>query len=330
MRSISFGLVFYFFIGRTIVQYVCDYYFGVERTAAFTYPYPVFFSPVAILMSYFYIVKPLRKINHVMNQFKIGAFEERLHIKRNDEIGNIADTFNDLASRLQLLIQSERHMTSNMGHEIRTPLTRMTWHLNNLRDRVDVEKSIDFLEYEIKNLANISSKMLKIAQIERSEFKPQLVDVQIHDLIHEVIDKTEGIASANHCRVEFHSDFTLTARTEKDLLEIVIDNIVHNAIQYTSQHSVIQIVLHVDPVTDFFEISVRDQGLGVPENTLERIFLQFERVDQSRNKATGGTGLGLALCRSIAKALGGSIKARNLEQGFEILFRVPLNSLPPS
>lgn len=325
MRSISIGLVVYFFIGRNLVKLICDYYLGVSLTTSFTYPYPIFFSPVAIIMTYFYIVRPLRKINYVMNQFKLGAFEERLDIRRNDEIGNIAGTFNDLATRIQLMIRSERQMTSNMGHEIRTPLTRMTWHLNNIRDHVDVEKSIDFLEYEIQELANVSARMLKIAQIERSEFRPQLVEVNINELIYGVIDKTEGLAIGNFCRVELESSTQVNAKTEQDLIEIAIDNIVHNAIRYTAPNSVIKIILNQDSVNDFFEICVRDQGPGVPENYIDRIFKQFERVDPSRNQETGGTGLGLALCSSIAQALGGVIKASNLHPGLEICFRVPLN-----
>ena len=325
MRSIAIGLVVYFFLGRNLVKLICDYYFGVPFTAIFSYPYPIFFSPVAVVMTYFYIVRPLRKIKYVMNQFKLGAFEERLDIKRNDEIGNIAETFNDLATRIQRMIRSERQMTSNMGHEIRTPLTRMTWHLNNIRDQVDVEKSIDFLEYEIHELANVSARMLKIAQIERSEFKPQLIDVNINELIYGVIDKTEGLAIENSCKVELEATSLVHAKTEPDLIEIAIDNIVHNAINYTAPDSVIKIILINDKVNNFLEISVRDHGPGVPEEYLERIFKQFERVDQSRNNETGGTGLGLALCYSIATALGGAIKASNLNPGLEIQFRVPLN-----
>jgi len=118
----------------------------------------------------------------------------------------------------------------------------------------------------------------------------------------------------------------VNAKTEPDLIKIAIDNIVHNAINYTTPDSVIKIILINDKVNNFLEISVMDLGPGVPEEDLERIFKQFERVDQSRNNETGGTGLGLALCHSIATALGGAIKASNLYPGLEIRFRVPLNS----
>ena len=140
-----------------------------------------------------------------------------------------------------------------------------------------------------------------------------------------MIDKTEGLAIENSCKVELVATSVVHAKTEPDLIEIAIDNIVHNAINYTVPNSVIKIILNNDTVNNFLEISVRDHGPGVPEEYLERIFKQFERVDQSRNNETGGTGLGLALCNSIATALGGAIKASNLYPGLEIRFRVPLN-----
>lgn len=323
MRSIAIGLLIYFTVLRYAVRITAEYYLGSSIANAFTYPYPILFGFFCLLVSYNYLVRPLNQMNRVMNRFKSGHFEERISIKRKDEIGEIAETFNELANRVQFLILTERNMTANLGHEIRTPLTRMMLHLNNVKERVDIDESVLLLENEIRNLSSIASKLLKLAQLERGEFKPQFERVNLYELVQNVARKMKGLARNQSCSIEVQAFGNSVCQTDRDLMEMVLDNILDNAIHYSGDSSLIQVVLNSDLKPEgFVEISVRDQGPGVPESDIERIFMQFERVDASRDRKTGGSGLGLAICKSIVTSLGGSIEARNLNPGFEIRIRL--------
>ena len=259
-----------------------------------------------------------------MNRFKSGEFEERVPIRRNDEIGGIAETFNQLANRVQFLIDTERKMTANLGHEIRTPLTRMMLHLNNVKERVEIDESVLLLENEIRNLSTIASKLLKLAQLERDEFKPQLEVINLNEFIHKIARKMQGIAKSQSCRIEVISSETLNYQTDKDLLEMVLDNILDNAIHYSVSNSIIQVIaqLNLEPQGEAVEIIVRDQGPGVPETEIEKIFEQYERLKSARERKAGGSGIGLAICRTVISSLGGTIMARNLNPGFEIRIRL--------
>jgi signal transduction histidine kinase len=320
MRSLAYGFLVYFTVIRYLVRLLAEIILGKEVTQRFGFPYPFIFGFISISITYFYIVIPLNKMNRIMNRFKSGEFEERVPMRRNDEIGEIAETFNQLANRVQFLIQTERKMTANLGHEIRTPLTRMMLHLNNVKERVELDESVLLLENEIRNLSTIASKLLKLAQLERDEFKPQLEVINLNDFIHKIARKMQGLAKSQSCRVEVISSPNLTCQSDKDLMEMVLDNILDNAIHYSGSNSVIQIIAQSNPDLEgeHVEIVVRDQGPGVPDSEIEKIFEQYERLDSARDRKAGGSGIGLAICRTIITSLGGTIEASNLNPGFEV------------
>ena len=324
MRSLAFGFLVYFTVIRYLVRMLAEFILGKEVTQRFGFPYPFIFGFISISITYFYIVIPLNKMNRIMNRFKSGEFEERVPIRRNDEIGGIAETFNQLANRVQFLIDTERKMTANLGHEIRTPLTRMMLHLNNVKERVEIDESVLLLENEIRNLSTIASKLLKLAQLERDEFKPQLEVINLNEFIHKIARKMQGIAKSQSCRIEVISSETLNYQTDKDLLEMVLDNILDNAIHYSVSNSIIQVIaqLNLEPQGEAVEIIVRDQGPGVPETEFEKIFELYERLKSARERKAGGSGIGLAICRTVISSLGGTIMARNLNPGFEIRIRL--------
>jgi signal transduction histidine kinase len=102
----------------------------------------------------------MNRITYLCNS---GELEELVPMRRNDEIGVIADTVKQLANRVRILIQTERKMTANLGHEIRTTLTCMMLHLDNVKERVEIDESVLILDNEVRNLSTISSKLLKLA-----------------------------------------------------------------------------------------------------------------------------------------------------------------------
>lgn len=323
MKSVAIKIVLGFFIFRYITRVIAGSYYSMPLTATFTYPYPYLAGLYAFLLTYLLLVNPLKKIENAMRLFKSGQFDARINIKSKDELGSIAGTFNELADRMEVMIHSERSMRANLGHEIRTPLARVMLHLNNVADHVDVENSLKLIEQEIQDLSDISSKLLKLAQIERGEFKPDFENVQVNALVCQAIKKMQVVASHQHRDITFEPPQPISIRTDFDLLNIALINLLDNSLRYSIENSTVQVIINLPESSENLEICVRDQGPGVAESDLDRIFLPFERTSQSRERNEGGTGLGLAICKTIIQNLDGTIKARNLKPGFEVCIGLP-------
>ena len=177
---------------------------------------------------------------------------------------------------------------------------------------------------EIIELSLIAQHLLKLAQIERSEFKPNAERLNLNVLVSELLKRLQFGFEKKTLTLSFNPIEKAWAIGDASLLKIAILNILENAIQYTASETTIDVSITVDSDSGKLKLSVKDQGPGVPADDLERIFLPFERSDQSRDRQTGGAGLGLSLAKSIITCQNGSIYARNLTNGFEISILLPI------
>lgn len=323
MKFVSLKLVLGFFMFRYITRIIAVHYYPMPLIAVFTYPYPYLAGIYAFILTYVILVNPMKKIERAMRQFKSGQFDVRIHIKSKDELGTIAGVFNELADRIEIMIHSERRLRANIGHEIKTPLARVMLHLTNVADHVDVENSLKMIEQEVLEIAAISEKLLKLAQIERGEFQPDFEAVCLNDIIRHAILKMKVVCERQQCVILFEPCREVTISSERGLLETTLMNILDNAVRYSVPNSIILVKLEIQSSDKTVAIRVIDQGKGVAEADIERIFLPFERTDQSRARHSGGTGLGLAICNSIIENLGGQISAHNLNPGFEVCISLP-------
>lgn len=323
MKSVSLKLVLGFFMFRYITRIIAIHYYPMPLIQVFTYPYPYLAGIYAFILTYVLLVNPMKKIERAMRQFKSGQFDVRINIKSKDELGTIAGAFNELADRIEVMIHSERRLRANIGHEIKTPLARVMLHLTNVADHVDVENSLKMIEQEVLELSAISEKLLKLAQIERGEFKPVFEKFDLNQLIQDSVKKMQIIANRQNCRILTEPCQPILVNSERGLLDTALVNIIENALRYSFAKSNIQVLINQPDNFKTVEILVRDQGPGVPEADLHRIFQPFERTDESRNRNAGGTGLGLAICSTIVEHLGGKITARNLTPGFEVCISLP-------
>jgi two-component system sensor histidine kinase CpxA len=258
-----------------------------------------------------------------MDNFADGAFEERINIRRVDEVGRIAINFNKLADRVQGLIQTERRMGANLAHELRLPLTRMSLLTDLILKHPEETENIELLKQEIISLSGLSKSLLRLAQYERTEFAIQAEVFSLEELIEEVVSLFQIVATSKNCSFDIEVANGLTLFTDKSLLQIAISNLIDNSIHYTQPDTSIVIKAFVDQPFNMLRIRVTDHGNGVPSEFLERILLPFERVDYSRNKVTGGAGLGLSIVKSIVKCLGGTIHLQNQNPGLQVELQLP-------
>ncbi|MFM7591511.1 MAG: sensor histidine kinase [Isosphaeraceae bacterium] len=291
---------------------------------------PLFLSITAILVVFGILIsrniaKPVTRLSQTMDQFGAGELAARSDIQRSDEIGQLASSFNAMASRIETDFSRERRMVRNMAHEVRTPLTRML----RLRERISSGRNtiaaIEQMESEIQQLSRMPEKLMELSDIEqgRAKMEHQPVDIQL--FLESTIEKMQLIASDKKCYLKFNfnsisdsDDFS----TDSELLAHAVENIIDNAIRHCPENS--EIIVHCEnQPNDRMTIEISDTGPGVPEEDLQRIFNPFFRTDQSRNQKTGGLGLGLAISKSIIAALGGSIEARNNNPGLTITITLP-------
>lgn len=324
MKSIAFRLLFFGTCMRTGLL-LNDYYWR-NGDILKTWRFPTPFIVIALTLTWATLDAgvPMRKIYKAMNRFKAGQFDERIVMNRRDEIGTIAETFNQLADRVQSMIESERRMTANLAHEIRMPLTRLAFLLDMLDCSSDSKPTSDLMKNEIIELSVIAQQLLRLAQIERSEFKPEAEYLDLNTLIPELVQRLQFGLEQKSLSCNFAPLEPALVIGDKSLLNIALMNILENAIKFTTPGTSVEILMTIDKRPDYLKLSVRDQGPGVPPEDLERIFLPFERADVSRDRQTGGAGLGLSLAKSIIVCQNGTIQAQNLAQGFEISIHLPL------
>jgi len=324
MRSIAIRLLVFGTCVRTsVLSY--DYFWGNgDIMRAWRFPFPLIIISLTLTWATLDAGLPMRKIYKAMNRFKAGQFDERIVMNRKDEIGTIAETFNQLADRVQSMIESERRMTANLAHEIRMPITRIAFLLEKIDCTVQSEPARDQITDEIIELSLIAQQLLKLAQIERSEYKPITEHINLNVLVSELLKRLQFGFEKKTLTLNFNPIEKAWVIGDASLLKMAILNILENAIQYTASETTIEVAITVDSNSGQLILSVKDQGPGVPADDLERIFLPFERSDLSRDRQTGGVGLGLSLAKSIITCQQGSISARNLANGFEISILLPI------
>jgi two-component system sensor histidine kinase CpxA len=270
-----------------------------------------------------YLTSPIVKLRAATQQLASGDLTARARENlgwRRDEIVQLVHDFNYMAERLESLVKAQRQLISDISHELRSPLSRLNVALGLARQRAGSESTaaLDRIELESERLNGMIEKLLTLARLESGdEVRPKSL-VQIGDLVREVVKDASFEARSRNCDVEFVSAEECTAVGNPELLRSAIENVVRNAIRYASEGAGVEISLSWHPAGDgqgHAVIRVRDHGPGVPEAEIENLVRPFYRLDASRERNTGGIGLGLAITSRAVRAHGGTLTAANAPSG---------------
>ncbi|MBI3210354.1 MAG: HAMP domain-containing protein [Candidatus Solibacter usitatus] len=258
------------------------------------------------------LVRPLRALSHAARRLGHGDLAFRVPANRRDEIGELEREFNTMAERIQQLVGAERRLLQDVSHELRSPLAR-------LRFAVELatadQASKDRIKKEVDRLAELVDMLLEVSRAEAEDVPVNLSPVALHDLLREIVDSCRLEAEGRGCRLEVHVD-EATVNGNRELLRRAVENLVRNAIRYAPPGSAVEVSLHQSGKGS--RIVVRDHGPGVPEEQLARIFDPFFRVEQHRNRTTGGVGLGLSIAQRAVRVHGGTIQAENAAPGLRV------------
>lgn len=245
-----------------------------------------------------------------------GNFSAKVDVRRSDELGQLEHSFNRMAAQLEGYVHGQKRFLRDAAHELRSPLARMQAALGNIQESrfgPEVEPLLEDLREEIELMSSLTGELLSFAREENAQGKRILTPVNLPAMAARVL-ATENPGGAADVRVRIDAGLSVAAHPES--LFRGLSNVVRNAIRYAGGAGPVTLVAeHRNGNTI---VTVSDQGPGIPEEALEMIFTPFYRLDVSRDRKTGGNGLGMAIARSCVEACQGTIFCRNRHPGLEV------------
>ena len=261
-----------------------------------------------------------RKISQLLTaiaRVREGAYSHRAEVKGRDEIAQLAEEFNSLTDRLQTTETARRRFVSDASHELKTPLAA----IRLLTDSILQTKNIDpatarefvaDIGAEAERLSRITEDLLRLTRLDSGVLEPPAV-VDMLPVLEQVMRMMCLVAQEKGTDLTYRAEGTCTVLASRDEIHQVIYNLTDNAVKYTPPGSAVQVsLLHQG---DQVVLRVEDNGPGIPEGDLPRIFERFYRVDKARSRAAGGTGLGLAIVSDTVSKRGGTVEAANRPGG---------------
>ncbi len=236
-----------------------------------------------------------------------------------DETDELARDFNTMAAQLQERILAQKRLLSDVSHELRSPLARLHVALALAQqDPGASERHLQRIETEAERLEALIAQLLE-SQASGTDHEEH---IDLVALLQVLAEDTRFEGSARGVTVALDSDVAeALVATTGDLLRKAFDNILRNALSHSPDHAAIAV--HVAQTADHYDVTIRDEGPGVPSEDLERIFGEFYRVDTARARESGGYGLGLAIARRAVTLHGGEITAENSGSGLAVHVRLP-------
>ncbi len=290
----------------------------------FLTPEHLFFLVAAVLLCYwlaYHLTRPVLSLQKAVERFGRGDLSARTGSTRGDELGELARSFDRMASRTATLVDAERRLLLDISHELRSPLARLGVAVELARSGEDLDTALNRIQKESDRLNSLVGQLLEVT---RAEGDPQALRrnvVRLDDLVRQVVDDSQIEAAAHDSSIEYSAPGNVTVEGDPELLRRALENVVRNAIRYSPHGAAIRVALTGNG--EKASVVVRDFGPGVPPEALPRLFDAFYRVDSDRDRASGGVGLGLSIARRAIEVHHGTIQARNAGPGLEVAIELP-------
>lgn len=289
----------------------------------------VFIAIVVSFIIYWIIGVPLKKLRRAMSDINYGSTEVNIPYAANDEIGLLCRNIEEMGRRLKKSENNQTQMIQAISHDLKTPLTSILGYVNRLADgKVNSEEKRKEYYEIVKRKAYDLKYLIDELEDFSNLFKDTKYDMSIADLnefftnISQELEM-EALQHGREFKAVKNIDDSYNVIIDKGKLRRVFSNIVGNSIKYAGENA--RIVFTCTTSFSYAEFEICDNGIGVAEEELNKIFDRFYRVETSRSREMGGTGLGLAICRDIVESHGGKINAsQNEESGLCIAFTIPI------
>ncbi len=259
------------------------------------------------------LARKIQALLTAIRQVREGAYSHRARIFGRDEIAQIGREFNSLTDRLQTTESARRQFVSDASHELKTPLAAIRLLSDSILEtpHMDAALAREFVSdigVEADRLSRITEDLLRLTRLD-SGILDKPGPVELLPVLEQVLRMMSLLAQERGIELTYHAEEGCTVRGTKDEIYQVFYNLIDNAVKYTPQGGTVQVALRREG--DEVVLTVEDNGAGIPEAELTRIFERFYRVDKARSRAAGGTGLGLAIVSDTVRRRGGTVQADN-------------------
>ena len=279
------------------------------------------------------LVKPLRQMSAAAKSFGDGDFSIRVPVTSNDEIGQLATAFNNMADSLSGSESMNRSFVANVSHELKTPMTTIAGFIDGILDgTIPPERQSHYLHIvsdEVKRLSRLVRTMLNLSRIDNGELKLRPNDFDISETVLSTVLTFEK--SIDEKKIDIRGLDTLQPMQlhgDEDLLHQVVYNLVENAVKFTNTEGYIS--FNVSDSIDRIVVTIENSGSGIQSDELPLVFEKFYKTDKSRSQDKNGMGLGLYLVRTIIKLHGGDISVSSVVNEYtRFSFYIPKPQEPP-
>ena len=271
------------------------------------------------------LLAPIARLVAASRRIAAGRYAERVPVASSDEIGELAGSFNQMAEALESTERRRLQLVGDVAHELRTPLATLDGYLEGLQDGVirPDEATWQVLRRETVRLSSLINDLQELWRAEARQLPLSIAAVDVQAELAALHERFATQAAASGIDISAaHPSRGLTVRADRDRLAQVLDNFVSNAIRYAPSGT--RVTISAGRAGDEVAIAVSDEGPGLSDEQREHVFDRFYRVDPSRTRALGGAGIGLAISRALAEAMGGRVEALSEGPGRGATFRVIL------
>jgi signal transduction histidine kinase len=274
------------------------------------------------------MTSPLRDMARAAGEMAQGEYGVRVDSDSRDEVGQLARAFNRMSADLEQVERLRRDLVANVSHELKTPISALRAHLENLLDGVEQpdRATIQVMLQQSERLSRLVEQLLDLSRLESGDIPMERRAVPLQPLAAEVASEV-AVARGNRVRIDVTVPDGLPALwADRERVHQVLFNLLDNAVRFTPPDGAVTV--SAQRRSDRCEVAVADTGPGIPAEHLPLLFERFYRVDPARARGDGGTGIGLAIARSVVEAHGGRIWAES-RVGEGSVFRFELPLAPP-
>ncbi|MBT2727392.1 HAMP domain-containing histidine kinase [Bacillus sp. ISL-75] len=282
------------------------------------------FMIIIIIFLTRFVTHPLIQMSEATKRISKGDFSVSLPNVGKDEIGELGESIKVLASDLEILKNERNEFLASISHELRTPLTYIKGYADIARrqgtNNEDRDKYLGIIFEETGKLSKLVKELFNLAKMDENTFSIEKEEVHLLPYFQTIIEKVSPALMDYQMEIILECPDHLYAKIDPMRFEQVILNLLDNARKYSEPQTKIDVV--VKRIDGGIHMIVQDEGKGIPEEDLPRIFERFYRVDKSRTRALGGTGLGLSIVKQLVEAHGGTIEvssSRNIGTTFELI-----------
>ncbi len=275
------------------------------------------------------VVTPVKAMSAASRRIADGQFRMRVNESGNDEMTDLAKSFNQMAQNLESTEERRVRLIGDVAHELRTPLTGIISIMEGVSDGVitSSEETYNDVLNEANRLKRLVNDLEELSRLSGDQVEIKVESCDIKVLIQDIVRRIKPQFEGKDISLQFESESPVnTIHTDPSRIIQIIQNLLSNALRYTPEKG--SVTIRLQNVSSFQSIEVSDSGIGIEASELKKIFERFYRTDASRSRASGGSGIGLAVSLRLAHLLNGDISARSDGLGKGSTFTLKILSIP--